>query len=170
MRGNRRPQRHFNGRSGIRQAFVADIAADITSDRGSKPLEEVGQVGAQAAQWEDEDRVSEDVQFVFGDGPSPLHCDAWPNFHYGQVVHFHILQTKQQSKQWLGNWQPGPIEAKVQASRSRMLVLAFWSHLHQPCTQGATQWTPNTSWMPGTSSRRFSSKKAIDGSWDWWLH
>jgi hypothetical protein len=42
------------------------------------------------------------------------------------VVHFHTLQTKQQSKQWLGNGQPGPIKAKVQATRSKMIVLAFF--------------------------------------------
>jgi hypothetical protein len=41
-------------------------------------------------------------------------------------------QTKQQSKQWLVKGEPGPIKAKVHASRSKQMVLAFFD-LKQCC-------------------------------------
>jgi hypothetical protein len=41
------------------------------------------------------------------------------------AVYFHNSLIKQQSKHWLGKGQPGPIEAKVQASRSKNMALAF---------------------------------------------
>jgi hypothetical protein len=41
-------------------------------------------------------------------------------------VSFYRPETKQQSKQWLPKGQPGPIKAKVQASRTKQMVLAFF--------------------------------------------
>jgi hypothetical protein len=42
------------------------------------------------------------------------------------TMSFHTPQTKQQSKQWLVKGAPGPIKAKVRASRSKQMVLAFF--------------------------------------------
>jgi hypothetical protein len=42
------------------------------------------------------------------------------------AVSFHTPETKQQSKQWLVKGQPGPIKAKVHASRSKQMDLAFF--------------------------------------------
>ena len=39
---------------------------------------------------------------------------------------FHTPETKQQSKQWLRKGLPGPIKAKVHATRSKQMVLAFF--------------------------------------------
>jgi hypothetical protein len=43
------------------------------------------------------------------------------------AVSFHTPETKQQPKQWLPKSQPGPIKAKVQASRTKKMVLAFFN-------------------------------------------
>jgi histone-lysine N-methyltransferase SETMAR len=42
------------------------------------------------------------------------------------AVSFHTPETKQQSKQFLPMGQPGPINPKVQASRTKQIVLAFF--------------------------------------------
>ncbi len=42
------------------------------------------------------------------------------------AVSFHILETKQQSMQWLPKGQPGPVKAKVHATRTKQMVLAFF--------------------------------------------
>ncbi len=36
-------------------------------------------------------------------------------------------KSKQQSKQWLVKGTPGPIKAKVQATRKKQMVLAFFN-------------------------------------------
>jgi hypothetical protein len=41
-------------------------------------------------------------------------------------VSFHMPQTKQQNKQWFEKRTPGLIKAKVQASRTKQMVLAFF--------------------------------------------
>jgi hypothetical protein len=42
------------------------------------------------------------------------------------AVSFHTPKTKQQSKQWLKNGEPGPIKAKVHATKAKQMVLAFF--------------------------------------------
>jgi uncharacterized protein YnzC (UPF0291/DUF896 family) len=39
---------------------------------------------------------------------------------------FHTPKTKQQSKQWLKKGEPGPIKAKVHATREKQMVIAFF--------------------------------------------
>ncbi len=41
------------------------------------------------------------------------------------AVSFHTPETKQQSMQWLPKGQPGPVKAKVHATRTKQMVLAF---------------------------------------------
>ncbi len=41
------------------------------------------------------------------------------------AVSFHTPETKQQSMQWLPKGQPGPVKAKVLATRTKQMVLAF---------------------------------------------
>jgi hypothetical protein len=38
----------------------------------------------------------------------------------------HTHKTKQQSKQWLEKGVPGPVQAKVHATRTKTVVLAFF--------------------------------------------
>ncbi len=42
------------------------------------------------------------------------------------AVSFHTPESKQQSKQWLVKGSPGPIKAKVHATRKKQMVLAFF--------------------------------------------
>ena len=42
------------------------------------------------------------------------------------LVSYHTPLTKKQSKQWILKGQPGPIKAKVQASRTQQMILAFF--------------------------------------------
>jgi hypothetical protein len=43
------------------------------------------------------------------------------------MVCYHMPQSKKQSQQWIEKGLPGPIKAKVQASRSKQLLLAFFN-------------------------------------------
>jgi hypothetical protein len=42
------------------------------------------------------------------------------------AVSFHTPETKQQSMQWLPKDQPGPVKAKVHATRTKQMFLAFF--------------------------------------------
>ncbi len=42
------------------------------------------------------------------------------------MVSYHTPQTKRQSKQWIEKVKPGPIKAKVHASRTKQMLLAFF--------------------------------------------
>ncbi len=41
-------------------------------------------------------------------------------------VLFHTPKMKQQSEQWLKKGEPGPIKAKVHATREKQMVIAFF--------------------------------------------
>jgi len=43
------------------------------------------------------------------------------------MVSYHTPETKRHSKQWIQTGKPGPIKAKVQASRTKQMVLAFFN-------------------------------------------
>ncbi len=42
------------------------------------------------------------------------------------MVSYHTPETKKQSKQWIAKGKPGPIKARVQASRTKQMILAFF--------------------------------------------
>ncbi len=42
------------------------------------------------------------------------------------MVCYHTPKTKQQSQQWIKKGQPGPLKAKVHASRTKQMLLAFF--------------------------------------------
>jgi hypothetical protein len=44
------------------------------------------------------------------------------------AVSFHTPESKMQSKQWTKKGQPGPIKAKVHATRSKQFVLAIFNN------------------------------------------
>ena len=44
------------------------------------------------------------------------------------MVSFHTPETKERSKQWLPRGSPGPVKAKVIASRKKQMVLSFFDH------------------------------------------
>jgi histone-lysine N-methyltransferase SETMAR len=71
------------------------------------------------------------------------------------AVSFHILETKQQSMQWLPKEQPGPVKAKVHATRTKQMVLAFFDSkglLYTNYMPGEPRSMPTTSWRPWACS------------------
>jgi hypothetical protein len=42
------------------------------------------------------------------------------------MVSYHTPETKKQSKQWIPKGQPGPLKARVHASRTKQMVVAFF--------------------------------------------
>ena len=44
------------------------------------------------------------------------------------AVSFHTPETKAQSKQWLPKGTPGPLKARVAASRKKQMVFAFFDN------------------------------------------
>ncbi len=42
------------------------------------------------------------------------------------AVSMHTPETKSQSKQWLKKGAPGPVKAKIHASRTKQIVMAFF--------------------------------------------
>ncbi len=45
------------------------------------------------------------------------------------MVSYHTPETKKQSKQWIPRGQPGPLKARVHASRTKQMVVAFFDSL-----------------------------------------
>ena len=57
------------------------------------------------------------------------HSKAWLNNIVTMdetMVSLHTPETKKQSKRWVPRGQPGPVKARVQASRTKHMVLAFF--------------------------------------------
>ncbi len=44
------------------------------------------------------------------------------------MVSYHTPETKKQSKQWIAKGKPGPIKARVQESRTKQMILAFFDN------------------------------------------
>jgi [histone H3]-lysine36 N-dimethyltransferase SETMAR len=90
------------------------------------------------------------------------------------AVSFHTPETKQQSKQWVKKGQPGPIKARVHATRSKQMVLVFFD------SQGViyTDYVPkgdsvNSQYIIEALSRFlkiFKQKRPNTASQDWFLH
>ncbi len=81
------------------------------------------------------------------------------------AVSFHIPETKQQSKQWAAYEPTWPHKAKVQASRIRQMVLAFFNSkgiIHTSYMPGRTK--VNTNYMIdalGKFMKIFRKKRSV---------
>jgi hypothetical protein len=62
-------------------------------------------------------------------------------------------------QQWLGKGQPGPIKAKVHASRSKKMVLAFFD--------SNANYTVDAM---GKFLKVFNQKRLVMEAGDWWFH
>jgi predicted HAD superfamily phosphohydrolase YqeG len=63
------------------------------------------------------------------------------------MVSYHSPQTKRQSKQWIKKGLPGPVKAKVAASRTKQMVLAFFDRkglVYTNIVPGASSSMPTT--------------------------
>jgi hypothetical protein len=145
-------QRIFNGKRRIRDpTFVADVEAHVANDRRVtiRRLAEAHGVLTRmihATLHEDLHLSKKSARKV----PKLLNqdmktervriCEAFMSLLHlhsmamldqiitmdGSTVSFHTPQIRQQSKQWLVKGKPGPIKAKVHASRTKQMVLSFF--------------------------------------------
>jgi hypothetical protein len=89
------------------------------------------------------------------------------------AVSFHTPETKQQSKQWLKKGEPGPIKAKVHATRAKQMVLAFFDSkglIYTNYMPGGT--TVNAMYIVevlGNFMKIFKSKRPIMAAGEWFL-
>ncbi len=90
------------------------------------------------------------------------------------AVSFHTPETKQQSKQWVKKGQPGPLKAKVHASRTKQMVLVFFDAKGVIYTNFVPKGqTVNASYIRTALARFlevFRQKRPKMALQDWWLH
>ncbi len=90
------------------------------------------------------------------------------------AVSFHTPKTKRQSRQWVKKGQPGPIKARVHASRTKQMVLVFFDAKGVIYTNYVPKGeTVNASYIRSAVARFlkvFKEKRPIMSSQDWWLH
>jgi hypothetical protein len=71
------------------------------------------------------------------------------------AVLFHTPETKKQTKQWVKKGQPGPIKARVHATRTKQMVLVFFDAkgvIYTNYVPEAKRSMPPTSKRPCTGS------------------
>jgi hypothetical protein len=174
-------QRHLNSKWKKRTpAFIADVAADIENDRRvtlNKLARAYGvskrtinltlrhnlNLTKNSARWvpkllTDEmkkERVrTSDLFLVMIGRRSMLLLDNIVTMDE-LAVSFHTPETKQQSMQWLPKGQPGPVKAKVHATRTKQMVLAFFDSkglIYSNYMPRVTRSMPTTSWRPWARS------------------
>ena len=90
------------------------------------------------------------------------------------AVSFHTPETKQQSKQWLRKGTPGPIKAKVSASRTKQMVLAFFDSKGLIYTNYVPRGTTvNANYILealGKSMKIFRQKRPVMSEQEWFFH
>ena len=90
------------------------------------------------------------------------------------AVSFHTPETKQQSKQWLKKGQPGPIKARVHASRQKQMLLAYFDAKGVIYTDYVPRGKTVNSKYIIESLRRFlkifKQKRKTTASQEWFLH
>jgi histone-lysine N-methyltransferase SETMAR len=90
------------------------------------------------------------------------------------AVSFHMPETKRQSKQWVKKGQPGPVKAKVHASRTKQMVLVFFDSKGVIYTNYVPRGsTVNTAYIK-TALQRFvkvlKKKRPDMAAGDWYFH
>ncbi len=145
-------KRGFNTKKRIRNlAFIADIAAEVESDRRvtvrklarihgvltrtiHATLHDDLNLSKKSARWVpkllSDDMKKERVR-TSGEFLKMVCCHLKSMLDNivtmdESAVSFHMPESKQQSKQWLVKGSPGPIQAKVHATRKKQMVVAFF--------------------------------------------
>jgi len=90
------------------------------------------------------------------------------------MVSYHTPETKKQSKQWLLKGQPGPVKAKVHASRTKQMVLAFFDAKGLVYTnivpRGSTVNAAYITKALGTFMKTLKKKRPEMVEGEWWFH
>ncbi len=82
------------------------------------------------------------------------------------MISYYTPETKRMSKEWTLKGKPGPLKAKVQASRSKQMVFAFFDivqphlHAHRP-QERHHQWGLRRG-CPGQVLEEFAAEEAED--------
>jgi histone-lysine N-methyltransferase SETMAR len=190
-------QRRFNAKKTIRSpTLIAAVAADIEADRriGMHRLasahhtsygtifniihEDLGLV-KKSARWvpkllsleQQEARVTTCeafIKLVANKGRSILDNIITMD---ESAVSMHTPETKSQSKQWLKKGTPGPVKAKVQATRTKQMVLAFFDSKGMVYTNNVPRGkTVNADYIIGALRKFLKALKAkrpelVPGEW-----
>ena len=89
-------------------------------------------------------------------------------------VSFHTPATKKQLKEWTKKGQPGPIKAKVHASRTSQMVLAFFDNKGPIYTNYVPRGTKvNAIYIqgaPGRYQKAFKRKRLEMAAGEWFFH
>ncbi len=89
------------------------------------------------------------------------------------MVCYHMPQSKKQSQQWIEKGQPGPIKAKVQASRSKQMLLTFdskgliYTHI---VPRGSTVNAAYIVKVLDVFMRHFKKKRPVMAEQPWFFH
>jgi len=90
------------------------------------------------------------------------------------MVSYHTPETKKQSKQWIKKGQPGPIKAKVHASRTKQMLIAFfdskgliYTHI---VARGVTINAAYIVEVLGTFLKHFKKKRPVMATQEWFFH
>jgi hypothetical protein len=90
------------------------------------------------------------------------------------AISFQTLETKRASNQWVKKGQPGPRKAKVYATRTKKMVLVFFTAKGVIYTnyvpKGKTVNTEYTKKALARFLKVFKAKRPIMSSQDWFLH
>jgi len=90
------------------------------------------------------------------------------------AVSMHTPETKNQSKQWLKKGIPGPIKAKVHATRTKQMVVAFFDSQGMVYTNYVPRGTTvNANFIVGALRRflkAFRAKRPEMAAGEWFLH
>lgn len=90
------------------------------------------------------------------------------------MVSFHTPETKRQSKQWTKKGSPGPLKAKVHATRTKKMVLAFFDSKGLVYTnivpKGQTVNSDYIVKVLATFLKQYKKKRPEKAAGDWFLH
>jgi histone-lysine N-methyltransferase SETMAR len=90
------------------------------------------------------------------------------------MVSYHTPETKRQSKKWIQKGKPGPIKARVHASRTKQMVLAFFDSKGLVYTHIAARGTSiNATYMVkvlGKFLKHFRKKRPVMADREWFFH
>jgi hypothetical protein len=90
------------------------------------------------------------------------------------MVSFHTPETKKQSKQWIAKGKPGPIKARVQASRTKQMILAFFDNKGLVYSHIVARGVPiNANYIVkvlGLFMKQLKKKRPAMVAQQWWFH
>jgi hypothetical protein len=181
-------QRRFNPKKTVQTAsLIASVAAAIEEDRhlSVKYLAAVNGVSVyiihsilhkdlglekKSARWvpkllsveQKEERVRTCTAFIAAvQCRSMVMLDNMVTMDETMVCH-HTPETKKQSMQWVKKGQPGPLKARVHASRTKQMLLAFFDNKPH-CPQGFACERQIHCQGPGQLSQAAQEEEASDG-------